>query len=227
MRHILSADPGHVLLGADFSSVEPRLAAVMSKDHALRDAVTDGDPYQSMAVSIWGEDALEDKQRRTQAKVALLATLYGQGVASLAADLKVDGATAAQVREDFKRTFATLTAWSKRLNAEAKRGEWQLTHFRRALPRPIDEEDDPRAYRATNWAVQGSGADIFKQATARVVESAGPECLWLPIHDELIIQVPEDEVEEGMRALSRMETEVDGVPFPADPEVLGSKWRKP
>lgn len=224
LRGIFQADPGHILLAADFSSVEPRVMAVLSRDEGLIAAVQSSDIYTTMATAIWGTAAEGDKQKRKQAKTACLAISYGQGVTSLGAALGLAEDEARELLHQFQSQYPQLISWSHEVINNAKAGGWQKTLFDRPLPRPMDQPGDPRHFRAVNWIVQGTAADIFKMATARVVDALGPKALWLPIHDELVIQVPEAQRAQALDALQLMETKIGDVSIPVEAKVLGTHW---
>ncbi len=230
LRPIFAADEGMILLGADFDSVEPRVMAAMSEDAAALAAVQAQDVYTEMAVQVWGEDARGDKDLRAQAKTSFLAVGYGQGAPRLAQQLGIPLDEAEQLKRNFRRQFPVMLIWGRSVVAAAEAGRHQVTGFGRYLPLPQEEcPTAPRPYRAVNWIVQGTAADVLKQVTARVADLLGPQALWVPIHDELILQVPDtaEGRERGLDALREaMNFDFRGVPITATPEVVGHRWYK-
>ncbi len=230
LRPIFTADEGMTLLGADFDSVEPRVMAAMSGDAAALAAVQALDVYTEMAVQVWGPSARGDKALRAQAKTSFLATGYGQGAPALAAQLGIPIEDAQDLRDGFRRQFPRMLAWGRSVVAAAEAGRHQTTGYGRYLPLPQEEcPTSPRHFRAVNWLVQGTGADVLKQVTARVAERLGSAALWVPIHDELILQVPDtaEGRERGLAALAEaMNFDFRGVPITATPEIIGLHWYK-
>lgn len=230
LRPIFVADEGMILLGADFDSVEPRVMAAMSEDAAALAAVQALDVYTEMAVQVWGPSARGDKARRAQAKTSFLAVGYGQGAPALAAQLGIPLDDAQDLRDDFRRQFPVMLAWGRSVVAAAEAGRHQVTGYGRYLPLPQEEcPTRPRPYRAVNWMVQGTAADVLKLVTARVAEQLGPQAPWVPIHDELILQVPDtaEGRECGLDALAEaMNFDFCGVPITATPEIIGHRWFK-
>jgi len=230
LRPIFIADEGMILLGADFDSVEPRVMAAMSEDAAALAAVQALDIYTELAVQVWGESARGDRKLRAQAKTAFLAVGYGQGAPGLAAQLGIPLDEAEGLKRNFRSQFPTMFSWGQARIADARACRYQVTGYGRYLPLPQEEcPTAPRHYRAVNWIVQGTGADVLKRVTARVAELLGPQALWVPIHDELILQVPDtaEGRESGMDALTEaMNFDFHGVPITATPEILGTHWYK-
>ncbi len=230
LRPIFTADEGMTLLGADFDSVEPRVMAAMSEDAAALAAVQAQDVYTELAVQVWGASARGDKALRAQAKTSFLAVGYGQGAPALAAQLGIPLEEAEQLKRNFRRQFPVMLTWGRSVVAAAEAGRHQVTGYGRYLPLPQEEcPTSPRPYRAVNWVVQGTGADVLKQVTARVAERLGPQALWVPIHDELILQVPDtaEGRERGLAALREaMNFDFRGVPITATPEIIGPRWYK-
>jgi len=230
LRPIFVADEGMTLLGADFDSVEPRVMAAMSEDAAALAAVQAQDVYTETAVQVWGEPARGNKDLRAQAKTAFLAVGYGQGAPALAQKLGIPLDEAEQLKRNFRRQFPTMLAWGRSVVAAVEAGRHQVTGYGRHLPLPQEEcPRKPRPYRAVNWTVQGTAADVLKLVTARVADRLGSAALWVPIHDELILQVPDtaEGRESGLDALQEaMNFSFRGVPITATPEIIGRRWYK-
>lgn len=230
MRPCFLADEGHILLGADFDSVEPRVMAGMSGDKNALEAVQGSDVYTELAVSVFGEQARGDKGRRKTAKTVFLAVGYGAGADRTAQQLGVSRDEAGKVLSDFRRRFPVLARWSRDLIERAEAGGHFTTGFGRPLPRTCDVDPArPRAYRQVNWTVQSTAADTLKQVTVNVARALGPEMLWVPIHDELILQVPDTPEwrEKAMAGLREaMNFDFMGVPVSATPELIGPAWFK-
>ncbi|GAB2742551.1 DNA polymerase [Sinomonas soli] len=218
LRPLLLAEPGHVLVGADLNRVEPCVIAALSQDPGLIEGVKE-DLYEELAVAVYGAEARGDNQARKVAKKAFLAIAYGQGTAALASDLGVEDTAAAEVIDGIKRAYPVMSRWMDEIRADARRGRILATAYGRRLPCTPH-----KPYRAVNWVIQGTAADLFKRITVRVAELLSREALYLPVHDELIVQVPQAEV-KGAEAVLRaaMSVELNGVQISGNPVVLSER----
>ena len=219
LRHIFISDPGKLLVGLDLHHCEPAVMAMLSRDPALIEAVH-SDPYEQLAKVIWGEEAEGNKQLRNRAKPILLADAYGRGISSLARVVGVSEDEARELQHTMRSAYPRLTEWSKSLIAKAKAGHPLFTITGRQLPPP------PFAYQAVSHVVQGSAAEIFKvmvlQTLAKLPKG---DALWLPVHDELVVEVDEELRMSAKQKLNRhMRFEKNGVRLTGEPRILGSSW---
>lgn len=241
LRGLLIANPGKVLVGADLTHVEPSIMAALSGDPVLTAAVQPGvDPYIAAASAVWPEAATsggaEWKRYRGRGKLILLALMYGMGNRALAAATRTSEAEAKRIRRRVLGAWRGVDRWIKRARRDAELGREQLTVGGRPIPNLQRKrgEEFSRSYAATNYLIQGSAADLFKQMTLDVAASLPPGArLWLPVHDELVVECEPDDAEEVAAILERcMSVEIHGVPIWAEPEVMGmdehgvSRWRK-
>ena len=87
--------------------------------------------------------------------------------------------------------------------------------------------DPERSYANINYMVQSTARDIFVAAVRRIVDEFGVDSLWLFVHDEVILQVPEEDAEKVAQRVGELMTTVFfGVPIEADAEVVGIRWGK-
>ncbi|MGO4382618.1 DNA polymerase [Specibacter sp. RAF43] len=228
LRKLLLAEENHVLVGCDLNRVEPCVLAAMSQDEALMEAVM-GDVYIELAVAVYGEENREriiaesrsdaGSPERKIAKTALLAMIYGQGPTSLARNLSITSSDAREVINSLRRAYPTMNRWINDVKYRAKRGDAMSTFF----GRPLAETRD-KPYRMVNWTVQGTAADLFKQITLRVAAGLPRDALYLPVHDELVVQVPAGLEQNALQVLGdAMTTEMAGVPITGTPVILGPR----
>lgn len=228
LRKLLLAEENHVLVGCDLNRVEPCVLAAMSQDEALIEAVM-GDVYIELAVAVYGEENREriiaesrsdaGSPERKIAKTALLAMIYGQGPASLAGNLSITPSEAQEVINSLRQAYPTMNRWINDIKYRAKRGDAMSTFFGRPLAQTSD-----KPYRMVNWTVQGTAADLFKQITLRVAAGLPQDALYLPVHDELVVQVPIGMEQDAVQMLAEaMTTDLDGVPITGTPVVLGNR----
>lgn len=135
LRHLFSADPGMTLVACDLDRVEPCLVAAASGDPGLV-AAAKLDIYKELAVSVWGESARGDEDRRAQAKTALNAITYGQGATSLARRLGVPVEDAQAIIDGWEATYPQFHQWIKEVTTTAENGDPLTTLTGRNLPTP-------------------------------------------------------------------------------------------
>jgi len=216
LRRCFMADEGKLLVGLDLHQVEPRLAAAMSRDETMSSG---DDVYVTAAEVIWPGEAVTPERRKV-AKSVLLARLYGEGAPSLATRLGVPQDEAKRITGALLSGWPKLRGWLASLEAAAAAGRPLTTLAKRVLPAP----DSP--HKATNYVVQGSGADLFYMFVNRVARQLPHGAsLWLPVHDELIVQCEADDADVTSKLLAeQMRATVSGVLVSGEPVVYGSRW---
>lgn len=238
IRRAFVADPGHLLLAADYSQIELRLLAHLSGDEALREAFRRGDDiHRAVAAEVYGctPEAVTDEQR-SAAKMVNFGIVYGITAFGLARRLG-GGATverAKKIIEDYKNRFRGIGAFLLECVEQARAHGFVSTILGRRRPVPQVHSRNPaeRAFGeriAINTVVQGSAADLIKLAMLelhRVLPQRHPKTrLLLQIHDELVLEVPAKDV-EGVRAtvVEVMEGAMTlAVPLRVD-SGFGSNW---
>lgn len=217
VRGCLVAEPGHVLVSADFSTVEFRVAAALSGDTAMRQAIADGVDLHSVTARRLFGDGFTDEQRNI-AKRAGFGRLYGAGAPAVAQQCGVPLRVAEKALAEFDAAFPKVAAFA----AEASGMDEVTTPLGRTLPL-----DKKRSHIGVNYAVQSTARDVFAMAMLRLADAGFRDYLWLPIHDEVIVSVPEGDADEAAKAMADiMADELDGVPIAAEAKVLGRRWRK-
>lgn len=227
------ADPGMVFISADFSSIEMRVAAAVTGDpklvgmyvdplpeNATERQVRERDPYWETAWAVWGDDATE-KQRKL-AKIIVLGSMYGGGADTLAGNVDIPVAEAKQILQGYKQSFPQLQAWWKaNMNDRIYTGRsfWTLETGR------FQTIDPTRAWAGFNLMIQGTARDLLLDAMFRLEDAGFGEYMLLPIHDEVLFQVPADRAEEMAEQIAAaMATTFKGVPITAEAKVLGERW---
>jgi DNA polymerase-1 len=217
IRRGFVAQPGSLLLVADYSQIELRLLAHLSRDPAFVDAFTaGGDIHRQSAAVIFGVplDAVT-AEMRARAKTINFATIYGQGANALARQLRIPvGEAKAFITTYFER-FGGIRSYLDSQVAVAKERGYVETIFRRRryVPELRDRNFSIRAFGervATNAPIQGSAADLIKVAMIRIHRRLHERALRgrmiLQVHDELVFEVPESEV-DTVRPLVKHEME--------------------
>jgi DNA polymerase-1 len=228
LREYILADLGHVLVTADFSSVEMRIGAGYAGDAGLiADFVNGIDPYKLIAWATYHphdpDDSNVTKAERQRAKAILLGRMYGRSAKSLAYQEDISEEEAQGVMDFIYARYPNLSRFSKSLEQSVKMG---LT--RHTLPSGRAVVVDPTwARKAMNYLVQGTGRELMVDAGFRLCDAGYRDQLWISIHDEWIVQVPEDRAEATAQHMAEvMSTTFRGVPIVAEAHVLGAKWGK-
>lgn len=234
IRTAFVAGPGNVLVSADYSQQELRLAAYLSGDEKLIDMFNqDIDVHTATAAEVYGRD-VEDvtKNMRRDAKVVNFGIMYGLSTHGLVA---ATGMTYEQAKNFIKKYFEVrpkLVAYIDKVKEQAKTDGYTETIMGRRRPTP-DVHSSNFAVReaairaAVNMPFQGSAADIMKLAMVNVAERLrGSDCkMLLQIHDSLIIECPEAKAEQTAKLVK--ETMEGAYKLPIKQTVdtsIGKNW---
>ena len=236
MRKMFIAPEGKVLVDADYSQIELRLLAHMADDKAMQEAFRVGtDIHTLTAAQVLGIPAEEvTKEQRSSAKAVNFGIVYGISAFSLSQDIHVTVAEAKDYMERYFNTYSGVANYQKSVVEEAKADGYVATLMgrRRWLPELKSSNFNQRAFGervALNAPIQGTAADIIKVAMVKVAESLKREGLEarlvLQVHDELIVECPEEEAEQVKELLEReMESAANlSVPLLAESKA-GKTW---
>ncbi len=216
IRKAFIAPPGHVLISADYSQIELRLLAHLSRDPALIEAFHKGeDIHTAVAAQIHNIRPEEvTRSQRDGAKMVNFGIVYGITPFGLARRLKIEEKVAAEIIAGYKRRFSGISTFLEECIAQARRFGYVETMLKRR--RPIADIDDRNPQRralaervAINSVVQGSAADLIKLAMVDIYRRirGGPVKMLLQIHDELVFEAPEGEAEDARTMIvDRMES---------------------
>jgi len=237
IRAAFTAEPGHVLLAADYSQIELRLLAHFSKDPLLVEAYRRGDDIHTLTASqVFGVPPLMvTPDHRRQAKVVNFGIVYGLSAFGLSQNLGIEPGEAKQFINAYFERYGGVRAFIDRTLDEARREGKVQTLFGRVRPIPdINSKNaNLRGFAertAVNTPLQGTAADLIKIAMIRIDaalrERGLKSRMTLQVHDELVFEVPEAEI-EVMRTLVREHMEkVHPLTVPLLVEIgVGSNWR--
>ena len=230
MRACHLADEGCLIVSADFSSVELRVAAALSGDSGMREMIRLGDLYPDRkkefdfhwrtAISVWGLDAT--KENRYTAKRINFQKLYGGAPPGCAANVGIPLPVAESVFRAFDVLAPGYGAWDREQRRLARSGVRSYTAYSGRtiwLPR--------RAEHATgNYMIQGTARELLVDAVARWRQGPWRDALIVPVHDELLaFDIPEGEAEDATAYLVQcMETEINGVAIVAEANKPSPFW---
>ncbi|MGB2943675.1 MAG: DNA polymerase I [Nitrospira sp.] len=240
IREAFIAPPGHQLLCADYSQVEPRILAHLSQDPRLLQVFEQGeDIHMATAMEIFNLPAGEvTREMRRAAKSVVFGIVYGISPFGLASNIGVPQADAKKYIETFFEKFSAVRALMDRNIDDGKTKGYTTTVLGRRRQIPELQSGDPSQRgvgerMAVNSPIQGSAADLIKVAMIKVhqrLQNELPRCkMILQVHDELIFEVPDQEL-EWAKQLVKAEMEATGaalglsVPLKVDLGV-GCNWR--
>jgi len=202
-RAFVASTPDRVLITADYSQIELRILAHLSKDTALIEAFrSDQDIHAFVAAQIAGV-APENvsREERGRAKAVNFGIIYGQGAFGLARTLGVSRGEASEFIRRYKARYPGIPRFLDECVAEAEANGWVSTMLgrRRPIPEIRSRNRNLRAQGerlAINTVVQGSAADMIKVAMVRIARRVREEALDLElliqVHDELVFEAPRD-----------------------------------
>jgi DNA polymerase-1 len=205
IRRAFIAPPDHVILSADYSQIELRVLAHLSEDAVFCHAFAhDEDIHTRTAAEVFGLfPEMVTAEMRRQAKTINFGVIYGQSAFSLAAQLGIPRKTAEEFIATYKERHAGAMAFLDGCIAHAREKGYVTTLMGRRLPIAdiASQNFNIRGYaerNAINYPIQGSAADIIKQAMVNIDRRLRREGLKsrliMQVHDELVFEVPETEI---------------------------------
>ena len=236
IRAAFIAPPGHVLMAADYSQIELRLMAHLSGDPGLLNAFALGqDVHRSTAAELFAVavDQVSTDQRRA-AKAINFGLIYGMSAFGLARQLNLTRSAAQHYMERYFQRYPGVARYMEETRQQAREKGYVETLFGRRLFLPeLRNSGTGRRQAAERAAInaplQGTAADLIKRAMVAVQdwldETRSQSHLILQVHDELILEVPEDEVSRLRPQLARLMEGVASLRVPLSVEVgTGKNW---
>ena len=226
IRNLFYAPEGYKLVVADYSQIEPRVIASMSKDPIMMQNYLNGDDIYTTVGDTMGVD-------RKAGKVLVLAMAYGVGPDKIAKQIGCSLKDARDLLANFNKKFTAVNTYRSKVIGitKANNPHHVLTILgrRRYLPDILSKDAFTRASaerQAFNTRIQGSAADIIKLAMIRAQESLPKESsIILTVHDELVILTPEDLADKTAESLREAMEGIDllNVPLIADVKIV-QRW---
>jgi DNA polymerase-1 len=236
IRRAFIPDEGNVLITADYSQLELRLLAYVTRDEVMLDAYQKGDDIHSRTARLvfGAETDAELKEKRRLAKIVNFAIAYAVEPYGLSARTGLSMKEAKQVIADYYDTYKGVRRYMEEVPAKARETGMMRSIYGRLRPLPtINDRNHQirgRAEReAINMPIQGSASDIVKSAMLKVDDALRSEGLRtrmvMQIHDELLLEAPREEAERAAALLKReMESAVE-LDVPLEVEVgIGDNW---
>ncbi len=247
LRRAFIPEPGCVLVLVDWSQQEARIMADWSGETALLDAIRDGKDIHTLTamrlsealnLGLCGDLACKTMATwRDRSKITFFALMYGVGVDKLAGMLGIDVNVAANVRSAFWSTYPKVARFASTTRREAStlgfvRNKYgRMYRYPEAFNPATEKAEFQYAYTAVDHKIQGTGADMAKEALIKVwrglrASGMGASLVGF-LHDELILDVPYDEVDKVVRNVTRIMTnygDIFKVPIAADASIAETSW---
>jgi DNA polymerase-1 len=237
IRAAFIAEPGNVLLAADYSQIELRLLAHFSEDPLLVEAYRRGDDIHTLtAAQVFGVPPLMiDAEHRRRAKAVNFGIVYGLSPFGLSQQLGIDTKEAKRFIDAYFEKYKGVTAFIEKTLADARRDGLVKTLFGRVRPIPdiLSKNANLRGFAertAVNTPLQGTAADLIKLAMIRIDHELRERKLrsrmLLQVHDELVFEAPEKEVDALRELVTREMEQVHALRVPLVVEIgVGLNWR--
>jgi DNA polymerase-1 len=230
------SEPGWFIMGADYSQIELRVLAHISGDEKLKEAfLNDMDIHTKTAMDVFGvsEESVDSNMRR-QAKAVNFGIIYGISDYGLSQNLNITRKEAAQFIEQYFAVFQGVRKFMDDVVRQAKKDGYVTTLLqrRRYLPEIGSSNFNLRSFAertAMNSPIQGTAADIIKLAMVQLAERMDVEKvrsrMLLQVHDELVLEVPEDELEKMQQIIREVMENALPLDVPLKVDVnYGTDW---
>ena len=238
IREAFIAPPGSVIVSADYSQIELRIMAHLSQDGGLLRAFAAGeDVHRHTAAEVFGvESSAVTSEQRRYAKVINFGLIYGMSAFGLASQLGIERSAAQQYMERYFQRYPGVKEYMERTRDSARNLGYVETVFGRRLYLPeIKSSTGARRQGAERAAInapmQGTAADLIKLAMIAVhswiERSQIRSRLIMQVHDELVLEVPEGELEILRQELPKLMASVAKLDVPLVVDIgAGPNWEK-
>ncbi len=230
------AEPGNLLISADYSQIELRILAYISGDERLKEAFLKGeDIHARTAAAIFNKQEIKvSEDERRVAKMVNYGLIYGLSDFGLAAGLGINQDEARRIIDDFLGIYFQVAEWREKVIEQTKETGYAKTIFGRIRPFPgifaqnrIIYESSVRA--AINHPIQGSAADIIKKAMIDISKQLKQDKfkggMIIQIHDELLLEIEEKRVKEAKEMVKNIMSQKYLKDVPLEVNIgIGENW---
>ncbi len=234
IREAFIAPPGHKLISADYSQVELRILAHVTKDPALVKAYREGvDIHRLTAAEVYGTDpASVTREQRNAGKTINFSVIYGIGAMSLGKSLEVSPGEGQKYIDAYFRRYPGVKEFFDRTVEEARKHGYVTTLLgrKRYLPTLTSKNFQERAFAeraACNTVIQGTAADIIKVAMIELYRRLPAEGfkarMILQVHDELLFEAPDAEVQKVQKLAAEVMSSVVKLDVPLDVDTKAAQ----
>lgn len=225
---------GCVLISCDYSQIEARLAAHFAQDQGLVTAfkIADEDStdfFAEIATDLWNVPVSKADRRRQMVKNMVYARIYGAGLAKMALTAGVPVPEMRRVKEKFDYRYPGLDSMTRKIMEDARAIQAEMkkpgvyTPLGRFLPGEAGRE-----YALVNYLIQSHASEVLKQAMLDLDAAGLGDAMLVPVHDEIVFEVPAAEADEAMQTIQwTMENRRDyAVPITCEPKLMTERWFK-
>ena len=228
VRDAFIPSENNVLLSADYDQIEMRLLAHYCRDPGLIDAINSGDLHTETARRVYGDPTLQKKDpRRQTAKNAGFAKIYGAGVEKFAKTAGIPIEEASAFLRGYDAMFPGVRSFQQQVELVARqRSAAEGVAYIKTWPLGRRLPADPgKEYTLVNYLIQGTADDVLKRALVDLDLVGLGDMLVVPVHDEVILDVPASEVAEVTALVRETMTQSDWVvPLTAGVEGPFERW---
>jgi DNA polymerase-1 len=213
LRGMFIPEPGHTLVTADFDQIELRVVAALAREQKMIDTILAGGDLHQLTVEELAQAGITID--RDTAKMTNFLIVYGGGGPALSVQARIPLEEASEIVAKFRGRYTAITALSKELG---KRRDHVTNIAGRRIPVTVNKKTgDLRTFANINYVVQSSARELLVHAWHRFATEFGRgDMVWFPIHDELVLQVPDQLVETVMGEIEQcMRFDFMGVPISA------------
>lgn len=220
VRGCIIPPPGAKLLAVDYSQIEMLILASLAGEESMMEAKRQGlDLHNYTAKEVYEVEEVTHDQRQL-AKIANYATSYGGGARAISRQAKVPLVVARNFRASYFRKYPAIKRLIDSASAGAKsRGFIDLATGRRL---PVDFGHE---YAAVNYLVQGTAAEVLKGALVRLSDAGLEQYMLIPVHDEVLFEVPTDEAQDVLYAAEDLMADHGfDIPITTDGSIMERSW---
>jgi DNA polymerase-1 len=222
MRGLFLPEPGYTFVSADFAQIELRVVAALAREDKMIDVIKAGGDLHDLTRDLLAERGVTIS--RDVAKMTNFLIVYGGGAKALHDQSGIPMDVAMEVIRAFREQYTDITRYAQYMGMET---DAIRTISGRRLPVTRvkgsgERAGEIRSYANVNYAVQSAAREVLVDAWIRLEDGhSRPGIVWLPVHDELVLQVPDDEVDAVIADVEEsMTMDFQGVPVIADAVVL-------
>jgi DNA polymerase-1 len=232
VRNAFVPSEGNVILTCDYSQIEARLLAEFSGDTDLQEAfrnadATGGDFFVEVGKQVYQEPGFTKKDRRRGLiKSTFYGKMYGAGADTMAESAGIPVERMRDVVLSIEDRYPGINAFMHKIEQLGKQREatdgqgYVVTPLGRRLPC-----DPNKTYTLTNYVIQSSAADVLKNALVRLDAAGYDEFMTLPVHDEVVFDMPKESAEQARRDVPQIMAELSHpVPLTAAADGPYERW---
>jgi DNA polymerase-1 len=229
IRSCVTARDGNVMLMCDFDQVEMRMMAHMAQEHTMIDAFRgDTDFFVALARMVYGDDSIvKSDPRRQVVKNAGYATIYGAGVEKFSKTAGITYEQGQWVRQRWNALYPAVLAFQNTVQnvAVERRVREGLPYVLCPVTRRRQVAEPGKEYALVNFLIQGAAAAVLKMKLIELDSAGLGEWMVVPVHDEIILDVPAEHFEDAADTLRRVMNDDQMFSVPLSASVsYGMSW---